>query len=96
VTDVAPIAGVGDDLPEPAREPESLVELPQHHQPCITGDLATLEINDEFSLESEPRSTMTLCSHRRSSSCAIDTSLAAASLAHLGRVGGFFTGSIHE
>jgi hypothetical protein len=96
VADVAPIAPVRDQLREPAGECESFVELAQHHQPRIARDLAALEIDDEFPLESEPRSTMTLCSHRHPSSFAADVSLVAASIADSESVGGFFTDALCE
>ncbi len=89
VADVTRIAPVRDELSDPAGEVELLIELAQQHQPRVTGDLSTLEINDDLPLESEPRSTMTPCSHRHPSAPAADVALASASVADSKSAGGF-------
>jgi len=89
VADVARIPSVRDELAEPAGEVELLIELAQQHEPRVAGDLSALEINDNLPLESEPRSTMTLCSHRHPSAPAAGVALASASVADSKSVGGF-------
>jgi hypothetical protein len=96
VGDVAPIAIVAYELAQPLREPEPLVELAHQDHPRLARDLATLEVDRKFPLEKEPRSTMTLCSHRHPSRRAADAALASASLAQLESVGGFFIDEVYE
>jgi len=67
VGDVAGIARVGDPADHIRAEPELLVEFSNEQQSGIRRERAAGKIDDEFSLESEAKLAITLCSHRTSS-----------------------------
>jgi hypothetical protein len=94
--DVASVTMVAHEFAQPLRESEPLVELAHQHQPRLARDLTAAEVDRKFALENKSRSRMTLCSHRHPSHRAADAGLAAASIAQLESVGGFFIDEVYE
>ena len=89
VRDLARIALIPKPLSQRGRESQALVKLAQQYQPRLAGDLATLEVDRQFGLESQPESGTTLCSYRHLPPPSADAALAGASIAQFGSVGGF-------